>query len=180
MSKISLDSKFEEDLVNKCKTDKNAFGVLYNHYFHHILNFIKPKVDSIETAEDICSNVFKKAFEAIDGFKWQGISFSSWLYRIARNQVIDYYRSKKEHLPLEDALIPSHEKSPEELFEQSSFEEAIKNLIEELPEKERKIIYMKFFEGYTNKTISNLLNLSETNVSTIVYRAIAKLRETIS
>lgn len=180
MSKISLDSKFEEDLVNKCKTDKNAFGVLYNHYFQHILNFIKPKVDSVETAEDICSSVFKKAFESMSSFKWQGISFSSWLYRIARNSIIDYYRSKKEHLPLEEALIASHEKSPEEQFEANTFEESIKNLIEALPEKERKIIYMKFFEGYTNKTISNLLNLSETNVSTIVYRAIAKLREEIS
>ncbi len=180
MAKISLDSKFEEELINRCKSDKNAFGTLYSHYAKYILAFIKSKVESIETAEDICSMVFKKAFENIDGFKWQGISFSSWLYRIAKNSIIDYYRSKKDFVTTDYTTVASPEKSPEELFEKNAFEESIRKLIETLPEKERKIIYMKFFEGYTNKTISKILNLSESNIGTIVYRAISKLRESFN
>jgi len=53
----------------------------------------------------------------------------------------------------------------------------VRRLLADLPEKERKIIYMKFFEGYTNKTIANLTDLSETNVGTIIHRTVGKLRE---
>lgn len=181
MSKISLDKLTEEEIIKRCRKNKEAFGVLYEHYHKHILNFIKFKVDSVETAEDLTSVVFQKSFEGIDGFKWQGVSFSSWIYRIARNTVIDHYRSSNKYrldTKLEDENTRSLQKTPEESAEYLDFEDQLKDLLKTLPDKERKIIYMKFMEGYTNKTIAKLLGFSETNVGTIIYRAIGKLRQT--
>ncbi len=179
MSKISMDAKIEEELIKKCRHDKEAFGTLYNHYKDPIFSFVVSKVESEETAEDITSTVFQKAFEAIESFKWQGISFSSWLYKIARNTVIDHYRSKNKERgkkSLEDLDIISDKNTPEEEFIETDFEQQIKSILETLDQKERGIIYMKFFEGYTNKTIAKLTGLSETNVGTIIYRTLIKLR----
>lgn len=180
MSKISLDKNYEEELIKKSKKDKNAFAPLYEHYHKYILAFIKTKVSPYETAEDLTSAVFQKALEGIETFKWQGISFSSWLYRIARNTVIDFYRASnksKNDTSLENVEIMSHEKSPEDTAIDQDFEDQLKEVLAELPEKERNIIYMKFFEGYTNKTIAKLTGISETNIGTIIYRTIGKLRK---
>ena len=178
MAKVSMDPLLEQKLIKNCKKDKKAFEELYVYYNKPILNFIRSRVTDDELAKDLTSVVFKKAFEAIDAFKWQGVSFSAWLYRISRNTIIDQYRSdsRKSTVSLNDRDFPSGEKSPEESFENLDFEEQVRRLLADLPEKERKIIYMKFFEGYTNNTIANLTDLSETNVGTIIHRTVAKLR----
>ncbi len=180
MSKISLDSKTEERLVNEAKKNKEAFTALYTHYYPYILNYIVNKVGNKEAAEDLTSSVFEKALNAIESFKWQGISFSSWLFRIAKNTVIDFYRASskyKTQISLEYIDVPTTNKNPEELAIDEDFENRLKTLLNKLPERERKIIYMKFFEGYTNKTISGLVGVSETNVGTIVHRTVIKLRQ---
>lgn len=179
MSKISLDPKTEEAIIKNCKKDKNAFGKLYKHYKAHILRYINTKVNDSETAEDLTSIVFQKAFEGIDSFKWQGISFSSWIYRIARNTIIDFYRinNKRRNITTENIEFISTEKNPEELAIHIEFETQMASLLNNLPTRERKIIYMKFFEGYTNKTIADLMELTESNVGTILHRTINKLRK---
>lgn len=180
MSKISLDSKTEERLVNEAKKNKDAFTKLYTHYYPRILNYAFNKVGNKEVAEDLTSLVFEKALTTIESFKWQGISFSSWLFRISKNTIIDYYRASskyKTNVSLEFIDVPSANKGPEEIAVDEDFEGCLKLLLNKLPQREREIIYMKFFEGYTNKTISGLVGVSETNVGTIIHRTVLKLRQ---
>ena len=182
MSKVSLDPKIEKDLIEKSKKDPRAFGDLYSHYEKHIYRFVVLRVSSETVAEDITATIFRKALEGIENFRWQGVSFSSWLYRIARNSVIDYYRinSKRgNNTSISDIDLPSGEKGPEEIAIEKEFEEQIQELLDTLNPRDRKIVYMKFFEGYTNKTIAELLEITETNVGTILHRSIGKLREKI-
>ena len=179
MSKISLDPELEKQLIKASKKDSEAFGQLYSHYNIHIYKYIVIKVSDQKTAEDLTSLVFQKAFKGIHNFKWQGVSFSSWLYRIARNAVIDHYRSsskESKNISIDNHIAKSREKSPEESAIHTEFEETIAEVLETLPPREREIVYMKFFEGYTNRTIAELLQISESNVGTILHRTIKKLR----
>jgi len=182
MSKISLDPKKEKRIIDKSRKNREEFAPLYKHYQPYIKKFFSLRVYAEpEAVEDLTSDVFKKAIAGLDNFQWQGVSFSAWLYKIARNTLIDYYRSVKKNISLSEleATIKSKDKGPDELAFDSLNEELLKRLLQNLPERERNIIYMKFYDGYTNKTIAEVLDLSETNVSTIVYRSVRKLREEI-
>lgn len=180
MSKISLDPKEEKKIIAEARKDRKKFAPLYKHYLPHIKKFFNIRVYSDpEVTEDLTSEVFKKAISGLDNFQWQGISFSAWLYKIARNTLIDFFRSEKKDVSINemDYALESKTKGPDELAIELLNEELLKNLLESLPERERNIIYMKFYDGYTNKTIAKVLGLSETNVGTIVYRAVKKLRK---
>lgn len=178
MSKISLDPKTEKALVRKSQRNKKAFTPLYKHYAPFIKRYFSQRGGG-DDLEDLISKVFEKALLGIDDFQWQGVPFSAWLFRIAHNCLVDYYREqaiKREKSTLLDEKTASREKTPEEKFVQGEEERELRQLLAELPPRERGIIYMKFFEGYTNRTIARLLNLSETNIGTIIYRTVRKLR----
>lgn len=186
MSKISLDQKKEEELVNKArnpntKAGKVAFGQLYQHYYPHIKRFFAKRLSDETLIEDLASQVFERALKSIDSFQWQGTSFSAWLYKIARNLLIDYFRQsnkRKKNLTLSDIYhLPTPNDSPEEHLIEFEMEIKLHHLLDTLAERERKIVYLKFFEGYPNKLIAESLELTETNVATILYRVVRKLRE---
>lgn len=185
MSKISMDSKKEKALINKAKQDKKAFGAIYKHYKKHIFKFFNVKLRNKEVSEELTSVVFEKALKGIDNFKWQGVSFSAWLYRIANNTLVDYFRkqakTKEKEIDIEDMkILASKTPTPEEVYESNYADRVLYEILSTLPTREKDIIYMKFFEGYSNKTIAELTQLSETNIGTIVYRTLKKMRDQYS
>ena len=153
--------------------EKN-FSQIYKDHYLKILNFLKSKTSKNEDAEDLTSAVFEKAYKGLGNFKWQGLPISSWLFKIARNTLIDFYRTQKKNAPIESIVHtkPINSQLDQEVISDIYFEQILKTL----DPKERKIIYMKFFEGHTNKSIAEKTNLSETNVGTIIHRVIKKLR----
>lgn len=181
MSKISLDPETERRLIKKTQRDKKAFAPLYKHYYPYIKRFFAIRLTDFEVVEDLTSKVFEKALLGIDSFQWQGVSFSAWLYKIAKNTLVDFFR-EQERTKRETSLsnirpLKSFDKTPEEILIEMDSENELHLLLDVLPKREREIIYMKFFEGYTNRAIARLTGLSETNVGTIVYRTVRKLRE---
>lgn len=186
MSKISLEENVEKELLNKIKKgDKESFGKIFEHYLPFIRNYFRQRWVEENNGDDLAATVFEKAMKGIDNFRWQGLSLSAWLYKIARNVLIDYFRESSRQNRRRVSLLhlsentPAPCPNPEEEALRSDFGYVIKKLLEEMPERESKIIYLKFFEGYTNKDIAAHLGLSETNVSTIVHRVVSKLRESL-
>jgi len=184
MSKISMDPKTERRLIEKSRKNKEEFAPIYKHYKRHIKKFFTFRVTGSETAEELTSITFEKALKGLDNFQWQGVSFSSWLFRIARNTLIDFYRKKDKRNKTSSLEIvyhlPSGESTPEEKVETMFAEEKLYKILKQLPPREQEIIYLKFFDGYTNKVIAQITELSETNIGTIVYRTIKKLRKMYS
>lgn len=183
MSKVSLDLKTEERLIKTAQKGgdkgREAFGQIYQHYQPVLARFFAAHLGGSSATEDLVSEVFKKALHGLDSFRWQDVSLSAWLYRISRNVLIDYYREsqKRRSVDLEDIAPPvSNEAGPEQNYAQSEQADFLHQLMSEFPKREQKIIYLKFFEGWTNKSIAGELDLSETNVGTIVYRVLARLR----
>src|SRR5579862_2288407 len=93
----------EEKVIKSAVTgNSSAFGELYDHYQPMIYRFVAVKVSRREEAEDITHQVFLSAWINIKNYKHRGHPFSSWLYQIARNQVIDHYRSKRNDVSIEN------------------------------------------------------------------------------
>ncbi|MCL0091864.1 sigma-70 family RNA polymerase sigma factor [Dehalococcoidales bacterium] len=100
----------EKELVERAKNDAEAFGELYEQYYPQIFGYVLRRTASIEIAQDITSEVFFKTLKNLGQFRYPGFPFSSWLYRIATNEITNYFRkNKREKLCLEetsDLIVP--------------------------------------------------------------------------
>lgn len=90
-----MDLSEEKEFVERARRDPDAFGKLYEQYYSQIFSYVLKRVANIEIAQDITSEIFFKALKNVGQFRWQDISFSFWLYRIATNEITDYFRKDK-------------------------------------------------------------------------------------
>ncbi len=173
----------DKKLVSEAQKDIKNFDNIYASYFTKIKNYFKPKVSNDELiAEDLTSQTFEKALKNIDGFKWQGVSFSSWLYTIANNTLIDFYRKNKKTIKIDDEFynnIKDESKLIEESVIEDDTETRIKEILRELSRREHTIIILKFYDGLNNKEIAEKVGISESNVGTIIHRITKKLKDRI-
>ncbi len=169
----------EMDLVQLAtKRDEAAFSELYNHYVEKIYRYIYYKVGDASEAEDLCGQVFLKAWEAIERYTWTGYPFSSWLYRLAHNLVVDHYRTHRENLPLDDAIVTREEPiDPEVALLNSIQAQELRQAISQLTGEQRQVIHFKFIEGYDNAEIARMMNKKEGAIRALQYRALHSLQE---
>ncbi len=161
---------------------RKRFVSYYNTYFEKIYRYIFFRVgQNRETAEDLTSEVMLKAYEAFEDFD-QDRNFGVWIYRIARNHLIDHYKkTKKEIVALEDAEyeLKYVDKAAEKADEGIKMEH-VENAMERLPDQHKEIITLKFLSEMTNKEIAEILNLKETHVRVLISRATGNLKKQLS
>jgi RNA polymerase sigma-70 factor (ECF subfamily) len=171
----------EEELIKKAKNrNPEAFGLLYDQYAPAIYRFVLLKISDKTAAEDLTHQVFLKAWQNIESYQTQGFPFSSWLYRIAHNLVVDYYRTEKSHLSLETMREVSVASNLEEKIDQERDLNLIKTALKKLPAEQQTIIIMKFVEDLTNKEIAAVLEKSEGAIKTAQYRSLENLKKIIN
>jgi RNA polymerase sigma-70 factor (ECF subfamily) len=160
------------------KGDKAAFGALYEHYIKPIYNFIYYKTHHKETAEDLVSQVFMKAYNHFASYEADKGPFSAWLYRIARNTVVDHYRAKKPtSIDIEDAWdLASEEDVLGDTHNRMLFAE-VKKYFKELSSEQRDILTMRIWEQLSYQEIAEALGKSEGSCKMVFSRTITKLRE---
>ncbi|MDO8504655.1 MAG: sigma-70 family RNA polymerase sigma factor [Candidatus Liptonbacteria bacterium] len=160
--------------------NSSAFGALYDHYQPQIYRFVCLKVGRREEAEDLTHEVFRHAWISVGRYKHRGHPFSSWLYQIARNQVVDHYRSRRETSSLEAI-------DPESLSENTGMEEAERNLevgramvaIKKLKPEYQDVLIFRFVEDMSTREVAGLLGKSEGAVKLLQHRALKVLREAL-
>jgi RNA polymerase sigma-70 factor (ECF subfamily) len=86
-----MDLGQEKALIERAKTDAQAFGVLYDEYYGKIFGYVLHRTAGVSSAQDITDEVFFKALKRISTFRWRGIPFSAWLYRIAEHEIANSY-----------------------------------------------------------------------------------------
>lgn len=156
--------------------DQTAFAELYNAYVEKIYKYIFYKVGNDTEAEDLCEQVFLKAWEAIGRYTWCGYPFSSWLYRLAHNLVVDHYRTRRETVPLHEVLTTSSEpEDPQDSLLQTLDAAELRDAISQLTDDQRQVIALKFIEGYENAEIAQMLNKKEGAIRALQYRALRSL-----
>ena len=180
-----MDLEQEKHLVEKAKGDANAFGSLYELYYSNIFGYVLRRTANIQVAEHITSEVFFNALKNIAKFKWRGIPFSAWLYRIATNEIASYFRhGLKSQVRWEDIAesdvdsIPSAE---EELLEAEAelkrHEQylALHDNIYRLDIKYQEVITLRFFENKQINEISEILGKREGTIKSLLHRGLKKL-----
>ena len=164
-------------LAKAKKGEQVAFGEIYNLYFKKIYQFIFYRVSHKEIAEDLAEEVFLKAFTKLSSVN-DSKAFLGWMYQIARNQVIDYYREKKTIIALDEVENTlEYETNVIDVVNLQQEQIVLLKLIKELPSDQQLVLKLKFFEDLTNTEIAEALNKSEGAIRVIQHRGITKLQE---
>src|SRR4030042_3236382 len=160
--------------------EKQAFGLLYEKYANGILNFLYFRLPSYEEAEDMTESVFLKAWEALPTFNklGKGLNFRAWLYRIAHNLLIDFFRTRRANTPLDTTgELAEKTPSPEEITEQNENNIRLSLALRQLDDTPIQVITNRFIAGLDHKETALIMGLSEANIRVIQFRALNKLRE---
>ena len=170
----------QEQIIKECqKGNLDEFTELYEQYFEKIYRFIYYKTHHRQTAEDLTSQVFIKTLENIGRFNPRQGLFSSWLYRIARNKVIDYYRTEKKKFDITGFWdLKSKEKIDVDLENKEKLEQ-VKQYLNKLKPEQREIIVMRIWDGLSYQEIAEIIDKKEANCKMIFSRTMKKLREEI-
>jgi RNA polymerase sigma factor (sigma-70 family) len=180
----------EKELVRQAQKAPDAFAELYDNYYPKIFGYILRRTANLEAAQDLTSETFFKALQKLWQFRWRNISFSAWLYKIATNEINQYFRKAeyKKSISLEElreqGFEPISPQNPEsELIEaQEKLEQhreflAVQDKIVRLPAKYQEVIALRFFEQKQINEISEILGKKEGTVKALLHRAVEKLRE---
>ncbi len=160
--------------------DRAAFEELYRTYLPKVYNYICYKVNDRTAAEDIASEVFERALTRLDTYRSDRGAFSTWLFRIAHNQVINHLRMIRRHpemQPLEASdLVPITGSSPEQSAIESERLNRVRKHIQGLPEAQQEVVALKFGSGLSNQEIAQAMKLNANHVGVLLHRAVRSLR----
>jgi len=164
------------------RSKRKRFVSYYNTYFEKIYRYIFFRSGrDRELAEDLTSEVMIKAYEAFDDFD-QSKNFSVWIYRIAHNHLVDHYKKvKKEIVAIEDAEneLEKDEKIVENTDSKLSMEQ-VEMVLEMLPDQQKEIIMMKYFQELSHKEIAGIMDMTEAHVRVLAHRALEMLKKRLS
>jgi RNA polymerase sigma-70 factor (ECF subfamily) len=168
----------EAKAVKACqKGDLEQFSFLYDKYIRKIYDFVYYKTNHRESAEDIVSLVFLKAIEKINTFKSDKGTFQAWLYQIARNTVIDHYRTKKQADNIDDYWSLADNTDIERDTEAKFKLEQVDEYLKKLKPRQREIIIMRVWQEMSYKEIAETFSQSEASCKMSFSRAISRLRK---
>jgi len=168
----------ESALLERVGTyDRTAIAEIYDRYSLRIYNYLYHRVGNAYLAEDLTATVFVRMLEAIRSSKAWRTSFSGWLYRIAHNLVVDYFRSGEldRQVPLDD-WSPAGGEHPGEAAERSLAEQHLRSTIGQLTDEQGMVITLKFLEGLSNAEVAALVGKSEGAIKSLQFRGLAALR----
>lgn len=152
------------------------WDAIYAEQLPRIYNYFRYRFANDAIAEDLTSRTFEKAWSARRRYRRDRAGFATWLLRIARNVGIDHLRANRRHAPLEAAEHVAAAGTPEQVQAHASDLARLAALVERLPERERELLALKYGAGATNRAIAELTGVSESNVGTILHRAVQTLR----
>ena len=175
---MSLDDAAIERLVDEARLgDAWAFGQLFDHFHLPIYRYIVSRVHSPADTEDLTQVVFVKALEALPRYESRGIPFGGWLFRLARNAVVDFTRTRHEHADL-DAVIDHGMAGPgpEDMAVMRQELDSIGIALAALTDDQREAIELRFFAGLSAREAANVMGRQEGTIRGLQFRAIAALR----
>lgn len=178
---VSEEAMQEEWAVIRAAQENPAmFRPLYDQYFEAIFRFIFRRTADESLSSDICSQVFLKAMQQINKYKFKGVPFSAWLYRIASNEVAQYFRNTQKNrvVSLEHSHI-SNLIDEMDSGQKENYQKALVQALDELNEIDVQLIEMRFFEQRPFKEIADIIGITESNAKVKTYRILERLKKII-
>ena len=170
----------EAELIERAKTDKEAFGELYEVYVDRIYSYVYYRTGNVEDAEDLTARIFFKAMQHIGNYHDRGVPFSAWLYRIAHNLVANWHRdrSRRKIISLDDIVQwQAPEKGPEFVTQLMEDKDALLAAIRRLPADRQELLILKFVERLSNAEIGEIMGRSEGAIKSLYHRTLLSLRD---
>jgi RNA polymerase sigma-70 factor, ECF subfamily len=168
----------ERQLVLQAQAgNSEAFGQIYDAYMERIYRFVYFRVEDQQTAEDITSQVFLKAWSNLDRFSFNRTPYLAWLYTIAHNAVIDHYRTRKVTAALDDVQLSQqdHSEVVENEIDLSAEMKLVKEALQGLTDDQQKVLTLKFIEGMSNHEIARHLGKREGAIRALQMRGLQAL-----
>ena len=169
--------ELEWQLIQRCVHQPSLFRSLYDKYYDNVFKFIFRRTNDMELTGDLCSQTFLKAMQSLSNYKFQGVPYSSFLFRIATNEVAGYFRIQQKtrtislessacaalYVEIEDSIYDEHKPF-------------LTKALSGLKEVEMQIVEMRFFDKKTFKEIADILDITENNAKVKTYRILDKLK----
>jgi RNA polymerase sigma-70 factor (ECF subfamily) len=185
-----MDRELEKKIVEESRTNPGAFGKIFEEYYPAIFRYCLHRTGNTEVANDVAAETFYRALNKLGSFKWAGVPFSAWLYRIAGNEIIDYFRHKKyepdsydeaEHeLNLPDrhaeANIEKEMIEAQEAVETNKKFMEAKEAIGKLPVKYQEVLALRFMEDKKILEICAITGKGEGTIKSLISRGLSRLR----
>ncbi|MFW0837509.1 MAG: RNA polymerase sigma factor [Candidatus Komeilibacteria bacterium] len=166
----------EAAIIKACQQgDSEQFTLLYDKYVSAIYKFVYYRVSHREVAEDLTSQIWLKVLDRLDQYKIKNSSFSAWLYRIARNAVIDYYRTSRQEFDISTMELSSKEDLQREAEIKDSLNR-VQKYLQELPDDMRDIVIMRLWDQLSYEEIAGIMDKSEASCKMMMSRALQKIR----
>lgn len=176
--KTSDEINLEIKQIDKAKKNPMDFEPLYNAYFDSVYKFVFNRVSSYDQAGDISSQVFLKALQHLNNYTFKGVPFSAWLFRIASNEVNQFYRDRKKCISI--SIDEVQLKSFIDEFDDNDHsidKDIVLKAIGQLPKSSVDLIQMRFFEDHSFREIADIYNITENNAKVKVYRILEKIKK---
>ena len=170
-----------DHLVYKAQAgEEYAFGQLYEYFYDRIFRYVMFKTGDRNEAEDITTEVFLRMLESIGSFKFQGYPFSSWLFRIAHNLIVDYFRkkSRRKIVPLEEASTVAENSVVDfdNRIDAGRAAAEVYSAMDGLTDLQKEVLSLRFAAGLSVKETAEAVGKKENAVKALQHAAIKKLR----
>lgn len=180
-SVVDGDGTEVRNLVERARSDPEAFGLLYQRYVKRIYNYHYQFTRNREESEDLTSRTFYQALRSISAYQDRGFPFQAWLFRIAHNLVVNWFRDQSRHpvigLDTVEDEIQAESGNPQGDLAYSEVQKNLLHLISGLPEDRKTLLLLKFVEKMPNAEIAKVLGRSEGAVKVLYHRTLLGLRE---
>lgn len=175
----ALQAEWEQ--VQAAQQSPAAFAPLYDRYYEPIFRFVWKRTADEELAGDLTAHIFLKALQKLSSYSFRGLPFSSWLYRIAANEVTQHYRTATRNrvVAIDDSGIQAMAEEGEDWEGLEKNLAALKEAMQRLNEEEILMVEMRFFEQRPFAEIAEILSITENNAKVRMYRLLGKMKKWI-
>lgn len=158
--------------------DQAALADIYDWYLPRVYRYVLVRVGNVSDAEDLTEEIFLKMLGAIAGFRWRAVPFSAWLFRIAHNQVVSYFRkngTRWRMAPLFESIVDQRQ-DPAQTVETRLRLDEVMRASQTLPEAQRDVVALRFAVGLSVAETARVLGKREGNVKALQHKAVARLQ----
>jgi RNA polymerase sigma-70 factor, ECF subfamily len=159
--------------------DRDAVARLFDRYYDSVYRYAFARLGTISDAEDAASETFAAMVRALPRFRWRGVPFEAWLFRIAMSKVVDVARHRARVRPGGDGLavdIADEGGEPDRVFASNELRRELVAAVERLPRDQRDVVMLRFFMGRSTRETAQMLERSEGAIKQLQFRALSTLR----
>jgi RNA polymerase sigma-70 factor (ECF subfamily) len=173
----------DEVLAVRARTDREAFGILYERHVRRIYNYVYYRTGSVADAEDLTARTFFQALSNLHRYQVQGVPFSAWLFRIAHNLVANWHRDTgRHHATSTDGIVEvaANGDGPHDSAESAEERRELHKVIRRLPPDRQQLLILKYVEQMSTEEIALVMGKTEGAVKALLHRTIERLRDELS